>query len=119
VGAGVWEETAGLVAAAQGAAAQAATRGAGLVAGRGAGPGAVVSEETAGLVARAQAAARATGGRFDAMVPAAVVAAGYDRAVGVVTVAPTTGFDPGGIAKGTPPTWSWRSCWRRGRRGRA
>lgn len=63
--------------------------------------GVVVSEDTVGLVRRAQAAHRATGGRFDAHVLAAVVGAGYDRAVGVVTNAsPLAGFDPGGIGKG-------------------
>ena len=61
---------------------------------------AILAEETAGLVQRAQAAHRATGGRFDAMVLAAVVGAGYDRAVGVVVDAPRSGFDPGAIGKG-------------------
>jgi len=65
-----------------------------------AGGAAVVSEETAGLVQRAHVAHQATGGRFDAMVLAALVGAGYDRAVGVVVDAPRSGFDPGGIGKG-------------------
>src|SRR5436853_5490827 len=54
----------------------------------GGGAVAVVSKETAGLLQRAQVAHQATAGRFDAMVLAAVVGAGYDRAVGVVVDAP-------------------------------
>lgn len=59
-----------------------------------------VSGETAALLARAGDAARLTGGRFDAGVLAAVVGAGYDRAMGIATLPAACGFDPGGIGKG-------------------
>ena len=66
---------------------------------------AVVSRETALLLSRAAEANRLTGGRFDARVLAAVVAAGYDAVLVRKTHAPrgpsrTEGFDPGGIGKG-------------------
>lgn len=93
-------------------------------------PGAsmVVSPETAGLIRRALAARELSGGRFDPTMLQALQANGYDRTfvsiktpVGMpaldtrriglgqinidtdtntVTLADTTGFDPGGIGKG-------------------
>lgn len=63
----------------------------------------LVSADTAALVARAEAGRRGTGGRFDPMVLAPLLDAGYDRSFrggGVVGLPTGAGFDPGGIGKG-------------------
>ena len=94
-----------------------------------------VSPDTRLLVRRALEGHRFTGGRFDPTVLHAVIAAGYDRTLrrrspvarcqrprgsrrwgprasrSTTTRAPSgfrsaSAFDPGGIGKGSPPTWS-------------